>query len=92
MAGTTQKKTTTRRRKVPEKKVTAEAVGEAINEEAQGEPIKLVEPLDPQAFQMVMQVIDKADFKGSDMGNVLLLRRELARVSGITPQAPGPRT
>lgn len=45
-------------------------------------------PLDKQAFQMVLNIIDASDIKGSDAGNIILLKQELARVAGLSAQQP----
>lgn len=54
---------------------------------AQPEPV-MVEAITPQAFKFVMELIDRADIKGADAGNVVLIRQELARVAGAQVQAP----
>lgn len=93
MAGRT-KKTTARKpstRKTPTKKPVADAVEkelktdkpEANAKEPGKEPAELVQALDPKAFQMVMQIIDRADIKGSDAGAIINLRRELVRVANV---------
>lgn len=88
MADSTKKGSGTRKPRAPRQKKddVAAAVEEAVNEAKS----VLVEPLNPQAFQMAMQIIDRSDFKGADMASVLNLRRELARVARMD-QAPGPR-
>ncbi len=50
-------------------------------------PIALVEPLDRTTFQLVMQVIDNADFKGRESNKVIAVKLELARVAGL--RTPG---
>jgi len=44
---------------------------------------KQVEPLDKEAFRTVIQIIDRAEFKGSEAGNVIMLKKELARAAGM---------
>jgi len=49
-----------------------------------------VAPLDAQAFQYAINVIDSAPTKGADAGNIIMLKRELARVANIQQsQQPG---
>lgn len=43
----------------------------------------LVEPLSGPAFQLTMQIIDSADFKGRDVNQVIAVKMELARVAGL---------
>lgn len=43
----------------------------------------LVQPLAPDAFKFVLAIIDNAEFKGGDAGNVIMLKNELARVAGM---------
>ncbi len=50
--------------------------------------IKLVEPLSGPAFQLTMQIIDNADFKGREVNQVIAVKMELARVAGLR-NAPG---
>jgi hypothetical protein len=49
-------------------------------------PVKLstlVEPLAPQALQLVLGIIDNADIKGKDAQLVIGLKVELGRVAGV---------
>ena len=41
----------------------------------------MVEPLSKDALRVTLQIIDNADVKGSDAGNIVLLKQELARVA-----------
>jgi len=50
----------------------------------------MVAKLDPQAFQMVMQIIDKAPCTGADAGAILMLKRELGRVANAQQQSQAP--
>ena len=43
-----------------------------------------LEPLTQDAFKMVLGIIDRSDVKGSDAGNIILLKQELARVAGLS--------
>lgn len=49
----------------------------------------LVEPLGQNAFQLILQIIDNADFKGREASQVLAVKMELIRVAGLKVQAPG---
>ena len=53
------------------------------------EPVStLVEPLSGPAFQLTMQIIDNADFKGREVQQVIAVKMELARAAGLR-NAPG---
>lgn len=53
-------------------------------------PAALVAPLDQQAFQYAIKLIDSAPMVGGEAGNIIMLKRELARVAGIQQtQQPG---
>ncbi len=53
-------------------------------------PTTLVVPLDPKAFQYAIKLIDSAPTVGADAGNVIMLKRELARAAGLKQsQQPG---
>lgn len=43
----------------------------------------LVEPLAPQALQLVLGIIDSADIKGKDAQLIIGLKIELGRVAGV---------
>jgi hypothetical protein len=45
---------------------------------------KLVQVMQPAAFQMVISIIDDAKIKGSEAGNLIMLKNEMARVAGMT--------
>lgn len=81
MAGN-QKKTAARK---PRMKPTGKTGAEQAQE--QQEPA-MVQAMQPQAFQMVMEIIDNATVKGSEAGNVILLKNELCRVAGMQPRQP----
>jgi len=49
----------------------------------------MVAPLDKNVFQLVMQIIDNADFKGSQINRVLAVKLELARVAGLRQTGNG---
>ena len=52
-------------------------------EPAQEQLATMVEPLAPQAFQLVVNIIDSAPMKGSDAQIIIQLKMELARVAGV---------
>ena len=55
-----------------------------------GPPPLMVQSLDQQAFQYAMKLIDTAPVTGADAGNIIMLKRELARVAGLQQtQQPG---
>jgi hypothetical protein len=66
-------------RKAPAK-APAKETAESTPEEDKRQP---VEPLASDAFQMLMELIDNAPFKGKDAIAVLNLKREVVRVAGI---------
>lgn len=53
------------------------------------EPTVLVAQLSQNAFQLIMQIIDNANFKGSEAGQVLAVKLELARVAGLRTAGDG---
>ena len=71
------------KRKTPVRKPAA--VKEVVEPQVPAAPApQLVQVMQPAAFQMVMSIIDEASVKGSDAGNVIMLKQELARVAGMT--------
>lgn len=77
-------KSRTPRKKSPVSKAVNKEVKEPKTAEPEAEEV-LVRPLDPRAFQFVMQIIDQANIKGSDASNIVNLRMELARVANAKP-------
>lgn len=51
--------------------------------------VEMVEPLNQNAFQLIMQIIDNADFKGREVSQVLAVKLELARVAGLRQTGDG---
>ena len=49
----------------------------------------MVEPLSKDALRVTLQIIDNADVKGSDAGNIVLLKQELARVANVQSRPQG---
>lgn len=84
MANTPRKK-----KPAPRKKPVAKAVEEAVKEDAQEAPEpETIAPMHPDAFRLAMTIVNNADIKGGDAETIILLKRELARVSGQVPGAP----
>lgn len=85
MANTTKKKVPA---KMPAKKPVAKAVQEEL-EDKQPDPREgYVKPMHEDAYKMALTIINRADVKGGDAEAVVLLKRELARVSGQQPGLP----
>lgn len=78
---------TTRKKQPARKKPVAKAVQEEL-EEKSDPAAGLVKPMHADAFRMAMAIINKADIKGGDAEAMVLLKRELARVSGQQPGQP----
>lgn len=66
----------------PRKKATAEAVSDAL-----ATPEK-VDPMHPEAYRLAISIVNSADIKGGDAETIVLLKRELSRVSGHTEGQP----
>jgi len=49
----------------------------------------MVEPLNQNTLNLVMQIIDNADFKGHEVSKVLAVKLELARVAGLRTPGDG---
>ncbi len=54
-------------------------------------PVVMVEPLSPQVLNLVLQIIDNTDFKGSEVNQVIAVKLELARVAGARQVQPRDR-
>lgn len=71
------------KRKTPAKKTPAKKPAAKKAEAEQN----LVAPMHPDAFKLAMTIVNQADIKGGDAETIVLLKRELARVSGAKPTA-----
>lgn len=81
MAGSTKKSAAVNKGVAPKRKVVAEAVEKATAEGAAQAP-EMVTPMHPDAYRLAMAIVNRADVKGGDAETIVLLKRELARVSG----------
>jgi hypothetical protein len=79
-----QKKTPAKRsaRKPRAKKPAPKVDADAKKAEDNKRP-EMVAPLNREAFQMVMSIIQNANIKGADVENVIQLKMELMRVAGV---------
>ena len=78
------------KRPKPEKQPVKQEQDAPVIPEIGKAPTALVAPLDPQAFQYAMRVIDSAPTTGAEAGNIIMLKRELGRVANIQQsQQPG---
>lgn len=80
MAGNT-KKTPAKKAVTPKKSPVPEAVQKAMAGE---DAPKMVQAMHPDAFRLAVEIVNRADIKGSDAETIMLLKRELARVAGQT--------
>lgn len=80
------KKKPASRRKAPVKKPAAKKA--AAEEKPEQPEVQMVAPMHPDAFRLAMAIVNAADIKGGDAENVLLLKRELARVAGAQQGQP----
>lgn len=81
MAGST-KKTAAKKVVAPKKTPVAEAVDAAVEEVGEQAAPAMVTPMHPDAYRLAMAIVNRADVKGGDAETIVLLKRELARVSG----------
>lgn len=51
--------------------------------------VAMVETLSQNAFKLIMQIIDNADFKGREVSQVLAIKLELVRVAGLRTTGDG---
>ncbi len=72
----------------PKAKPRAKPKAKAAEPKVATDQLGLVTPLDKNALQTVLNMIDNSDVKGADAQNILLLKQELIRAAGLKPQSP----